>query len=385
MAEPDGGPFRDLTPDQALAAARAEGKNLVVVDVFTQWCGPCRKLDEITWRDPAVRAFLEAEAVGVKVDADKDRAFAEARQVNAYPSILLLRPDGDELDRLVGYRDAATFLEETRDALAGGDSLSRARRKLAETDPNAPMLRMSLADVLAEKGRNDEALAEYLWCFDHGLEHDRAFFGVRLSFLLGRIVSLAATHGPAFEALRARRDALRAGVEGGSAGFEDVMAFAALNTQLGDTGLTLEVYDRVKRNDAVPPRNREYLFEQSLDELLAARRYREVVDSVDPVATIRKRIELFERGPMRDRDDERYRGFLRRTTAAEGAEFFEALVGVGEAGRAAEVEALLADYCPSEAYPALAGAARRAGDTVSAERLDGEAVRLAGGARDGSE
>ena len=152
MAGPDEGPFRDLSLDRARQAATDGGKRLVLVDFYTVWCGPCKKLDETTWKDKQVRDWLSSEAVCLKVDAEKDVPLAEKYRINVYPTVLLLRPDGAEIDRLVGYRDAKTFLADARDALAGNDSLTRARKKLEGANANNPSLRMSYGDALAQEG-----------------------------------------------------------------------------------------------------------------------------------------------------------------------------------------------------------------------------------------
>jgi hypothetical protein len=72
------------------------------------------------------------------------------------------------------------------------DSIGRAKDKLTAAGTNDASARMQFGKALAEKGRDAEALAEYLWCFDHGLETDPAFRGVRPSFLLMYIKNLAA-------------------------------------------------------------------------------------------------------------------------------------------------------------------------------------------------
>ena len=149
-------PFRDLTLDRARQAASAGGKRFVLVDFYTVWCGPCKKLDETTWKDHAVMNWLSEEAVCVKVDAEKDEPLAEKYRINVFPTVLLIRPDGVEIDRLVGYRDAKTFLADAREALGGNNSLARARKKLEGVNANDPSLRMSFGDALAQNGRAEE-------------------------------------------------------------------------------------------------------------------------------------------------------------------------------------------------------------------------------------
>ena len=45
----EGTQFRELTFEQALAAAKEEGK-LVFVDCYTSWCGPCKDMAENVFR-----------------------------------------------------------------------------------------------------------------------------------------------------------------------------------------------------------------------------------------------------------------------------------------------------------------------------------------------
>jgi thiol-disulfide isomerase/thioredoxin len=369
--------FRDLGLGQARQAAAKEGKRLVLIDFYTDWCAPCKKLDETTWKDEGVRTWLSQSAVCLKVDAEKDEALAEKYRVNAYPTLLLLRPDGTEIDRLVGYRDAQTFLADARAALEGNDSLARARKKLDGDGRDDPMLRMNYGDALAQKGRIEDALSEYLWCFDHGLEHDRAFVGVRLSFLLGKIVQLGRAHPPALDELRKRRDSAQAALEGGDADLDTAMGFTALNDNLGEPARTLALYDRIKGDGSQPAQVRQYLFDRSLEQLLEARRYREVVDHTDPKARVHELIERHAEIEGGIPDDPSFRAFLKQQVCEDGAKYYEALVGAGERSGAAEVAALLAGFDPVDAYPAMITAAKRAGDAGAAEALAEEARKAA--------
>jgi thiol-disulfide isomerase/thioredoxin len=368
----DEGLFRDVSLDQAREAATKEGKRLILIDFYTVWCEPCKKLDQTTWKDEEVRVWLTQEAVCLKVDAEKNEALAETYRVNAYPTVMLLRPDGTEIDHLVGYRDAKTFLADAREALAGNDTLSRARKKLDGPERHNPMVRMSYGDALAQSGRFEDALSEYLWCFDHGLEHNRAFTGVRVSFLLSRIDQLARKHPQARDALRKRRDEARGAIEGGRGDFNAAMDFTNLNRTLGEPEQTLALYDRIKKDDIQPAQIRTYLLDQSLDRLLLAKRYKEVV-AIGPDAKVNAVLKRYEQSRASRPKDERLHEFMKRQVSLEGAKYYEALVGEGDRPGAAKLASLLTEFDPTNAYPALIAAAKRAGDAETAESLAEEA------------
>jgi thiol-disulfide isomerase/thioredoxin len=311
-ARADDGPFRPLTFDQTRKAAAEGGDRFVLVDFFTTWSAPCKKFDETTWKDGEVLDWLARQAIGIKVDAEKDAALAARYRINVYPTVLLLRPDGTEIGRLVGYRDAATFLDDARDALAGNDVLARVRRNLKKSGATTPSLRVDHGDALARQGRPDEALSEYLWCFDHGLEHDPAFTGVRLSFLLNRIVQLGRSHPPAIDELRKRRDAARKALEDGQADLRTAMDVAALNGALGEPEQTLALYDRIKDDKSLPAPIRQLLLVRSLDPLLKARRYKEIVAATDARAKVRQAIGLYERTRSMAPNDPNLHAFTKR-------------------------------------------------------------------------
>jgi len=208
-------PFSNLSFAAASKQAAQTGK-IVLVDFYTTWCGPCKLLDKTTWTDTAVIQLLEQKTVALRIDAEKEAALAQRYKIQAYPSVLLIKPDGTEIDRLVGYKEPQAFIEDFNAALSGKDSISRAKDKLVAAGTNDPNARMQFGVALAQKGKDAEALTEYLWCFDHGLEASPAFVGVRVSFLLMNIKNLAVHYPPAQQALVTRRDESQAKVAAGS-------------------------------------------------------------------------------------------------------------------------------------------------------------------------
>jgi len=111
------GPFHKLKFKAACAQAQSEGK-FVFVDVWAAWCGPCKLLDQTTWTDAAVLDLLSARTIAIKINADSDPNFTTKYNVDALPTLLVLRPDGTEVTRVVGYVDAEKFRTQFESALA---------------------------------------------------------------------------------------------------------------------------------------------------------------------------------------------------------------------------------------------------------------------------
>jgi putative thioredoxin len=133
----------------------------VVVDLWAEWCGPCRTLGPIIEQ---VVDETQGQVVLAKVDVDANRQVAEAFQVQGIPAVYALR-DGKVVDGFVGAQPEAVVREfvdrllptEEEDAaaklLAQGDEASL--RQVLDAEPGHPDAIVRLAELLV--GRGDEA------------------------------------------------------------------------------------------------------------------------------------------------------------------------------------------------------------------------------------
>ena len=87
---------------------------LVLLDFETDWCVWCDRLDADTYTDERVIEFAKQNLISKKIDAEKDSGPEQKKKyrVRGYPTILLLDTDGNEVDRIVGYRPPDEFLNE---------------------------------------------------------------------------------------------------------------------------------------------------------------------------------------------------------------------------------------------------------------------------------
>ncbi len=104
-------PFINGSVDDLFSAAREQNK-VVIVDVYTEWCGPCKLMDRQTWSNSKVTSFLNNKAVSIKLDAEKGegRRFAQKYNVVAYPCVLIFNSDGELIDRRIGFLPPREFL-----------------------------------------------------------------------------------------------------------------------------------------------------------------------------------------------------------------------------------------------------------------------------------
>ncbi len=125
-----------MTMDEALEAQKKEAKP-IFMDVYTDWCGPCKMLDKNTFNDPAVVEFISKNYYAVKFNAEGkeiinhkgikytnpgyDEAkkgrnsmhdFTKFLKVRGYPTMLIFDESGAVSRDLVGYRTAEQLLSE---------------------------------------------------------------------------------------------------------------------------------------------------------------------------------------------------------------------------------------------------------------------------------
>jgi putative thioredoxin len=137
----------------------------VVVDLWAPWCGPCQTLGPIIEK---VVDETDGKVVLAKVNVDENPAISQAFRVQSIPAVYALK-DGQVVDGFMGaypeqvVRQFVDSLVPTAEEaaiaelIAAGDEGSL--RIALGMEPGNEDAIVALAELLVERGDNDEALA----------------------------------------------------------------------------------------------------------------------------------------------------------------------------------------------------------------------------------
>lgn len=142
----------------------ASHNHVVVVDLWAEWCGPCKSLGPIL---ESVIEETNGKVVLAKVDVDSNPATSQAFQVQSIPAVYTLK-DGKVIDGFTGAQGEPAVREfiarmmpseaelEIEQLLAVGDEPSLLR--VLELVPDHHVAVPAVAEILVGRGENEMAL-----------------------------------------------------------------------------------------------------------------------------------------------------------------------------------------------------------------------------------
>ncbi|MFO7825370.1 MAG: thioredoxin fold domain-containing protein [Cyclobacterium sp.] len=101
-----------------------EQPKMILVDVYTDWCGWCKKMDKETFTDKEVISYVNQNFYAVKLNAEdgkrkfdfrgkeySEEEMARAMRVRSYPNFVIMDAAMENITQLPGYREATPFVE----------------------------------------------------------------------------------------------------------------------------------------------------------------------------------------------------------------------------------------------------------------------------------
>ena len=96
---------------------------MVIVDVYTDWCGWCKKMDKETFTDSRVISYINENFYAVKINAENNKkkfdfrgqeyseqTMAQAMRVSSFPNFVIMDAAMENITQLPGYREPGDFL-----------------------------------------------------------------------------------------------------------------------------------------------------------------------------------------------------------------------------------------------------------------------------------
>lgn len=112
--------IRFTQSDFAEALQEAEKNNkFLFVDVYADWCGPCKMLSEQVFPDPQVGEYFNDRFICIKLNSDdpKNRSFIEKFQITALPTLLILNSKEEIVQKHQGMANTDQLIRIAKLAL----------------------------------------------------------------------------------------------------------------------------------------------------------------------------------------------------------------------------------------------------------------------------
>lgn len=133
--------WANLTLDEALTQAARTGQ-LIMINVHSAHCGSCGQLDSDVW-ETKEGAELAEGLIPVNIDnaAQEGNALQARYPVTGLPAVIFIRPDGKEVDRVVGYaKGKQAFLAEALPLKDGVERLPAMEEEFAAHPDSLPLI-----------------------------------------------------------------------------------------------------------------------------------------------------------------------------------------------------------------------------------------------------
>ena len=120
--------------------------------------------------DTAVAEYFSNQMILAKFNAEIDSTLASEYRISGFPTAVLVRPDGTEIDRIVGYMDPPDYLQTLIDYQNGIGTLDDLLATADTTEDR--LLYFEIADKYKYRGGSDEARLWYERVIDAGESTD---------------------------------------------------------------------------------------------------------------------------------------------------------------------------------------------------------------------
>lgn len=149
-----------------LLDSAGKSNKMIFVDVYTDWCGPCKYMDKHIFSQQAVGRKYNETFLSYKLNAEKEEGIDLAKKyaVGAYPTFLFLNSAGYLIYKVVGEREEKDFVNlvtEAKKQEADANNLGNMEQMFSNGNRDPLFLRSYLERLAEMQMNNNEALDAY--------------------------------------------------------------------------------------------------------------------------------------------------------------------------------------------------------------------------------
>lgn len=201
-----------------LTVSKNSGK-LIFIDMYTDWCGPCKRMDAEVFSQEKLGKRMNAEFINVKINAEKGAGISIAKKyyVTSYPTYLFLDHEGTLMHKATGFMEQdklGKHLTRAQESLTSKDNLKNLTQKFESNRKNSTLFYQYLKKRTLLGLDNADLMDEYVSLIgtqeaaklpNLQLIADNASFNAR-SLKLGKALDVLISHSFAYDSLEKSED-----------------------------------------------------------------------------------------------------------------------------------------------------------------------------------
>jgi len=131
---------------------------MLFVDVYATWCGPCKMMDSDVYTAPSVSEYMNTHYLSVRMDGESDygRLYASEQELEGYPSMFIFSDEGERISKIVGFTPAEELVA-TLTSVREGFSKIKSYRGLYQSGTLEAEEFADYITVVRDMGNQEEA------------------------------------------------------------------------------------------------------------------------------------------------------------------------------------------------------------------------------------
>jgi tetratricopeptide (TPR) repeat protein len=158
--------FRTGTYQEMCDLAVKENK-VLMIDFYTDWCKWCVELERKTYTNKEVADYANSNLICWKIDCEKGEGpeISKKYNIQGYPTIIFITPEGDELDRILDYYPPEIYYKKMTDYSKGINTTDYLQKKL-EVSPYDAEVNFIMGKKLIDEDKRPDARKYFYRCIN---------------------------------------------------------------------------------------------------------------------------------------------------------------------------------------------------------------------------